>query len=52
VGGALIEDLLALGKIHGWSGLYWHTDAGNTVARRLYDRFAKADGFVRYRIRF
>jgi GNAT superfamily N-acetyltransferase len=50
LGRALIEDLVALGRARGWSGLYWHTQQGNATARLLYDRFAKADDFVRYRI--
>ena len=50
IGRALIEDLVDLGRQRGWSRLYWHTRAGNTAARRLYDRFAAADDFVRYRM--
>lgn len=50
VGRALIEDLIALARARGWSRLYWHTEAGNTAARRLYDTFTAADGFVRYRL--
>lgn len=50
VGAALIEHLVALGRVRGWSRLYWHTEAGNETARRLYDRFTSADGYVRYRI--
>jgi GNAT superfamily N-acetyltransferase len=50
LGRALIEDLVALGRERGWSGLYWHTQQGNATARLLYDRFGKADDFVRYRI--
>lgn len=49
-GRRLIQDLLDLGKERKWSGLYWHTRAGNP-ARRLYDEFIGADDFVRYRIR-
>ncbi len=49
-GRALIEDLVALAREHGWAKLYWHTKASNTVARALYDTFVKADDFVRYRI--
>ena len=49
-GRALIEDVLAQARSKGWSRLYWHTRAGNATARRLYDTFAPADGFVRYRI--
>jgi GNAT superfamily N-acetyltransferase len=48
VGRALIQDLLDGAKTNGWSRLYWHTRASNT-ARRLYDEFAVADDFVRYR---
>lgn len=50
VGKALIDDLLDLARQFGWSRLYWHTEASNSRARRLYDRFVKADGLVRYRI--
>jgi GNAT superfamily N-acetyltransferase len=50
VGKALIDDLLALAKAKGWSRLYWHTEAENATARRLYDRYAPADGYVRYRL--
>jgi GNAT superfamily N-acetyltransferase len=47
-GAALIDDLLARGRKEGWRRLYWHTQTDNATARRLYDRFAQADGFVRY----
>jgi GNAT superfamily N-acetyltransferase len=47
-GRALIQDLVGRAKSHGWSRLYWHTRADNP-ARRLYDEFAAADDFVRYR---
>jgi GNAT superfamily N-acetyltransferase len=50
VGRALIRDLIELGRARGWSRLYWHTRAGNARARRLYDQFAQADDFVRYRL--
>lgn len=50
VGRALIEDLIERGRENGWSRLYWHTRAGNAQARRLYDEFAAADDFVRYRV--
>jgi GNAT superfamily N-acetyltransferase len=50
IGRALIQDLIDLGRVRGWSRLYWHTKADNATARRLYDRFAQADGFVRYRL--
>ena len=50
VGRALIEDLVGLARESGWARVYWHTRADNVVARRLYDRFGEADGFVRYRL--
>lgn len=50
IGSALIEDVLALGRKHGWSRVYWHTQANNRTARKLYDSFAPADNFVRYRL--
>lgn len=49
-GAALIQDLIDRGRRDGWRRLYWHTHADNRTARRLYDRFAVADGFVRYDI--
>ncbi|MGD9541056.1 N-acetyltransferase family protein [Methylocystis sp.] len=50
VGRALIQDLVDLGRARGWSRLYWHTQANNQRARRLYDAFVEADDFVRYRL--
>jgi GNAT superfamily N-acetyltransferase len=50
IGRALIEDVLKLARDRGWSRLYWHTNVTNEAARRLYDEFAQADDFVRYRI--
>lgn len=50
VGRALIQNLIDLGRSRGWSRLYWHTQAGNATARRLYDSFVQADDFVRYRL--
>lgn len=47
---ALIQDLIERGRGHGWSRLYWHTHTGNAAARRVYDKFVKADDFVRYRL--
>jgi GNAT superfamily N-acetyltransferase len=51
VGFALIEWLRNAMRAEGWARLYWHTREGNEAARRLYDRFAEADDFVRYVIR-
>jgi GNAT superfamily N-acetyltransferase len=50
VGAALIDDLIDLARTRGWSRLYWHTKGANDTARRLYDRYGKADDFVRYRL--
>jgi GNAT superfamily N-acetyltransferase len=50
IGRALIEDLLALCRRHGWARLYWHTERDNATARRLYDRFSPAEDYVRYRL--
>ena len=51
IGRALIEWLRNSMRAEGWVRLYWHTRAGNAQARKLYDRFAEADDFVRYVIR-
>ena len=51
IGRLLIQDLVDRAKSNGWSRLYWHTRANNP-ARGLYDEFAKADDFVRYRRTF
>ncbi|MGB7262525.1 MAG: GNAT family N-acetyltransferase [Albidovulum sp.] len=50
VGRALIDDLIALARTHGWNRLYWHTDEGNARARTLYDSYVKSDGHIRYRL--
>jgi GNAT superfamily N-acetyltransferase len=50
-GRLLIADLVDRAKSNVWSRLYWHTRANNP-ARRLYDEFANADDFVRYRRQF
>ncbi len=49
-GRALIDDLLAVCRARGWSRLYWHTQAGNAAARRLYDAYSPADDMLRYRV--
>ena len=51
VGRALIEDLKTLARARGWHRLYWHTNEGNTAARRLYDSFTASDGHIRYRLK-
>jgi len=52
VGRALLDDLVALATVRRWGRLYWHTQANNAAARRLYDRYCAADDFVRYRLAF
>jgi GNAT superfamily N-acetyltransferase len=49
-GRLLIEHLIDLAATEGWGRVYWMTRADNETARRLYDRFAPADGFIRYTI--
>ena len=51
IGAALIEWLRNAMRAEGWARLYWMTKADNIQARKLYDRYAMADGFVRYQIR-
>jgi len=50
-GRLLIQDLVDRAKAEGWARLYWHTRQNNP-ARHLYDEFAEADDFVRYRLFF
>ena len=50
VGAALIQDIVHYSRQNGWARVHWHTEANNVSARRLYDRFCEADGFVRYRL--
>jgi GNAT superfamily N-acetyltransferase len=51
LGTALIEWLRNAMRAEGWARLYWVTREDNVQARRLYDRFTQADGFVRYVLR-
>jgi GNAT superfamily N-acetyltransferase len=50
-GRQLIQDLVERARARRWSRLYWHTRVDNP-ARALYDQFATADDFVRYRLLF
>jgi ribosomal protein S18 acetylase RimI-like enzyme len=45
---ALIDHIADLARQRGASRLYWHTRESNAQARRLYDRVATFDGFIRY----
>lgn len=51
-GRALVQDLIERGRSEGWDRIYWLTKADNAAARRLYDTFAPADGFIRYKVVF
>ena len=50
VGRELIDHVLERARDEGWARVYWHTRADNAPARRLYDTFTPADGFVRYTV--
>ncbi len=49
-GKALIEALQAMAAEQGWDKVHWLTAETNATARRLYDRFAPASGFIQYAI--
>ena len=49
-GRALIQHLIDRGASERWARVYWLTKEENTTARRLYDSFAPADGFIRYKV--
>jgi GNAT superfamily N-acetyltransferase len=51
IGRALVEWLRNSMRAEGWARLYWTTQQDNHEARKLYDQFAQADGFVRYVVR-
>ena len=48
LGRALVEHVYAEAARAGAAQVYWHTDAANAVARRLYDRVGELSDFVRY----
>lgn len=50
IGERLITALQERGRDEGWTRVYWLTKDSNERARRLYDRFASADGFIRYTV--
>lgn len=49
-GRKLIDEVIAQARLQGCASVYWHTQATNARARRLYDSFVMADDFVRYRL--
>lgn len=50
LGRTLLDGCLALARAEGWSRFYWHTNAGNSRARALYDSYVAADESVKYSI--
>jgi GNAT superfamily N-acetyltransferase len=49
-GRKFIDGLIARGRARGWRRIYWHTEADNAAARRLYDRVSRLTDYVRYDI--
>jgi GNAT superfamily N-acetyltransferase len=50
IGERLISALIGRGREQRWTRVYWLTKETNARARRLYDRFGPADGFIRYSV--
>ncbi|RSM36070.1 GNAT family N-acetyltransferase [Amycolatopsis balhimycina DSM 5908] len=50
VGRALIEAVAEWARARGCARVYWHTQASNTAARRLYDQVALDKRFMQYQI--
>jgi len=50
VGRRIVDQLIHRARANEWGTVYWHTQAGNTGARALYDSYCLADDFVRYRL--
>ena len=50
LGRKLLDGCLTHARGQGWSRFYWHTNADNDRARKLYDSYLPADDHVRYRI--
>jgi GNAT superfamily N-acetyltransferase len=48
IGGKLIEAVAAIARQRDCLRLYWTTKEDNTIARSLYDRIARFNGFIRY----
>lgn len=47
---ALIAAVVDWARAHGCARVYWHTQASNSTARRLYDRVAENPGFIKYQV--
>jgi GNAT superfamily N-acetyltransferase len=50
VGRSLIEAVRDAARAAGAARLYWHTQAANATARRLYDQLTEPPEFVVYRL--
>jgi GNAT superfamily N-acetyltransferase len=50
VGRALIAAVAGWARARGCGRVYWHTQASNAAARRLYDQVAENRGFIHYLI--
>lgn len=49
-GKAMIDHLRHIGHERGWDKIHWLTAEANATARRLYDQFSPANGFIQYAI--
>lgn len=49
-GRKFIDALVIRGRDRGWRRIYWHTEADNAPARRLYDRVSRLTDYIRYDI--
>ena len=47
-GRTLIEAVAVIARERGCARLYWTTKEDNAIARTLYDRIARFNGFIRY----
>jgi GNAT superfamily N-acetyltransferase len=47
---ALIAAVVDWARARGCARVYWHTQASNSTARRLYDRVAENPGFIKYQV--
>ncbi len=50
VGRALIDHVRGFARANGYPSVRWLTAEGNSVARRLYDSYAPASGFILYSV--
>ncbi len=50
VGRALIEHVRAFARDRGYASVRWLTAEGNATARKLYDTYAPATGFILYSV--